>query len=167
MDLAYSTPNWILVAGFWNLKNIIPVYYHFSAPIWSIFSWLWSGSQRFSRNCSENGPDLTKQEELTLKIGLFYHEFNDEVDDLQSWKRRDFSKKSGKSLILWYWSGFKIYLGPGLVQIGTKKWSRFGPILINVGPIWKDDYLGKDDSTIVGLGELHLEEWAWPELTQP
>ena len=67
-------------------------------------------------------------EELTLKIGLFHQEFNDEGDF--------FAKlKSVKSLILWYWSGFKAHSGPDLVQIGTKKWSGFDPILINLGPI--------------------------------
>ena len=39
-------------------------------------------------------------EELTLKIGLFHHEFNDEVDVLQSWKCREFSENTGKSLII-------------------------------------------------------------------
>ena len=115
-----------------------------SAPIWSVFSGLWSGSGLFSRNWSGNGPDLHKKvriwpkmEELTLKIGLFHHEFNDEVDVLQSWKCREFSENTGKSLILRYWSGFKAYFGPDLVRIGTKKWSGIGPILINLGPIWQ------------------------------
>ena len=27
--------------------------------------------------------------------------------------------------------------GPDLVRIGIKKLSEFGPILINLGPIWK------------------------------
>ena len=76
-------------------------------------------------------------EELTLKIGLFHHEFNDEVDVLQSWKCREFSENTGKSLILRYWSGFKAYFGPDLVRIDTKKWSGIGPILINLGPIWQ------------------------------
>ena len=51
-------------------------------------------------------------DELTLKIGLFHHEFNDKVDVLQSGKLREFSKKFDKSLILWYWPGFKANLGP-------------------------------------------------------
>ena len=72
-------------------------------------------------------------DELTLKIGLFHYEFNDEVDNLQS--RKKVSKKSDESLILWYWSGFKAHLGPDLVRIGPKKWSGFGPILINLSPI--------------------------------
>ena len=76
-------------------------------------------------------------EDLTPKIGPFHHEFNDELDILQSWKRREFFKKSGKRLILLYWSGFKAHSGPDLVWIGPKKWSRFGPILINLGPIWQ------------------------------
>ena len=90
----------------------------------------------------EIGPDLHKKvriwpkmDEFTLKIGLFHHEFNDEVDVLQRWKPREFTRKSGKSLISWYWSGFKAHSGPDLVRIGNKKWSRFGPILINFGPI--------------------------------
>ena len=74
-------------------------------------------------------------DELTLKIGLFHHEFNDKVDVLQSGKLREFSKKFAKSLILWYWSGFKAHLGPDLVQIGSKNWSGFGPILTNLSPI--------------------------------
>ena len=76
-------------------------------------------------------------EELTLKIGLFHHEFNDEVDVLQSWKCQEFSENTGKSLILRYWYGFKAYFGPDLVRIGTKKWSGIGPILNNLGPIWQ------------------------------
>ena len=36
---------------------------------------------------------------------------------------------------MWYWSGFKAYYGLDLVRIGTRKWSGFGPILINLGPI--------------------------------
>ena len=67
-----------------------------------------------------------EMDELTLKIGLFHHEFNDEVDVLQSWKCREFSENTGKSLILRYWSGFKAYFGPDLVRIGTKKWSGIG-----------------------------------------
>ena len=70
-----------------------------------------------------------------LKIVLFHHQFNGEVDVLQRLKRREFSWKSGKSMILWYWSGFKVHSGLDLVRIGTKKWSGFGPILINLGPI--------------------------------
>ena len=73
-------------------------------------------------------------EELTLKIGPFQHELGDEVYVSQSSKRREFSKKSGKCLILWYWSGFKTHSGPDLVRIGTRKWSGFGPFLINLGP---------------------------------
>ena len=42
-----------------------------------------------------------------------------------------------KSLISWYWSGFRANSGLDLVRIGTKKWSVFGPILINLGPIWQ------------------------------
>ena len=98
----------------------------------------------FSRNWSRNAPDLhekvriwSKMEKLMLKIVLFHHQFNGEVDVLQRWKRREFSWKSGKSMILWYWSGFKVHSGLDLVQIGTKKWSGFGPILINLGPIWQ------------------------------
>ena len=74
-------------------------------------------------------------DEFTLKIGLFHHEFNDKVDVLQSGKLREFSKKFDKSLILWYWSGFKANLGPDLVRIGPKKWSGIGSILTNLGPI--------------------------------
>ena len=74
-------------------------------------------------------------DELTLKIGLFHYEFNDEVDNLQSRKIREVSKKSDESLILWYWSGFKAHLGPDLVRIGPKKWSGIGPILTNLSPI--------------------------------
>ena len=57
-----------------TLKNLLQKYYC-SAPIWSVFSGLWSG----------NGPYLHKKtgfdkkvEELTLKIGLFHQEFNEE-----------------------------------------------------------------------------------------
>ena len=32
---------------------------------------------------------------------------------------------------------FKANSGLDLVRIGTKKWSVFGPILINLGPIWQ------------------------------
>ena len=113
-----------------------------SALIRPVFSGLCSGSRLFSRNWFWNGPDLhkkvriwSKMEELTLKIGLFHHEFNDELNVLQSWKLWEFSKKSDKSLILWYWSGFKADSGQDLVRIGTKKHSRFGPILINLDPI--------------------------------
>ena len=115
-----------------------------SGPIWSVFSGLWSESVLFSRNLSGNGLDLhekvqiwSKMEELTLKSGLFQHKFNNEVDVLECWKRQEFSKKSGKSMILWYWSGFKVHSGLDLVRIGTKKWSGFGPILINLRPIWQ------------------------------
>ena len=74
-------------------------------------------------------------DELSLKIGLFHYEFNDEVDNLQSRKIREVSKKSDESLILWYWSGFKANLGPDLIWIGPKKWSGIGPILTNLSPI--------------------------------
>ena len=47
-----------------------------------------------------------------------------------------------KSLISWYWSGFKANSGLDLVRTGTKKWSVFGPILINLGPIWQVVALG-------------------------
>ena len=70
-------------------------------------------------------------DELTLKIGLFHHEFNDEVDVLQSWKLREFTKKFDESLISWYWSGFKAHSGPDLVRIGTKS----GPDLVLFWPI--------------------------------
>jgi len=89
----------------------------------------------------EIGPEMVriwlKMEELTLKIDLFHHGFNDEVDVLQSWKCLIFSENTGKSLILRYWSGFKAYFGPDLVRIGTKKWSGTGPILIKLSPIWQ------------------------------
>ena len=42
-------------------------------------------------------------EELTLKIGLFHHKFNYEVDVLQRWT--EIFKEI--RMILWYWSGFK------------------------------------------------------------
>ena len=97
-------------------------------------------------------------EELTQKIGPFHHEVNDELDVLQIWKRREFSKKSGICLILWYWSGFKAHSGPDLVRIGTKKWSGFGPILINLGPIWQVValLLGKDSKRI--SGHIYLDQ---------
>ena len=74
-------------------------------------------------------------DELTLKIGPFHHEFNNEVDVLQSGKLREVSKKSDKSQILWYLSGFKVHLGPDLVRISPKKCSGFGHILNNHSPI--------------------------------
>ena len=58
-----------------------------SAPIWSVFSGLWSGSRLFWRNWSGNGPDLhqkvqiwLKMEERMMKIGLFEHAFNDAMN---------------------------------------------------------------------------------------
>ena len=64
-------------------------------------------------------------------------------------------KKSGKRLILLYWSGFKAHLGPDLVRIGTNKWSGFGPILTNLGPIWQVVALGRGG---VG-GDMNIRPW--------
>ena len=37
----------------------------------------------------------------------------------------------------WYWSGFGAHLGPDLIRFRIEKWSVFGPILVNPGPIWQ------------------------------
>ena len=77
-------------------------------------------------------------EELTLKIGLFCHECSDEVDVCVAENAENFQKSLVK--LLFYGNGpdlrhIQALLGPDLVRIGTKKWSGFGPILTNLGPI--------------------------------
>ena len=57
-----------------------------------------------------------KMDGLTLKIGLFHHEFNDEKDVLQSWKLREFTKKADEK------SDFMV-----LVRIQGTFRSGFGP----------------------------------------
>ena len=70
-----------------------------------------------------------------MNIGLFEHAINDALDMMQGLKSREFSQKADKYPILWYWSGFGAHLGPDFVRFCIEKWSVFGPILVNLGPI--------------------------------
>ena len=70
-----------------------------------------------------------------MKICLFEHAFNDAMNVMQGSKSQEFSLKAGKYPIPWYWSGFGAHLGPDLVRFFIEKWSVFGPILVNLGPI--------------------------------
>ena len=134
----YQVKDW---GGWLRVILVLSLNFKPSSPIWSVFSGLWSGSGLFSRNWSRNGLDLHKKvriwpkmDEFMLKIGLF-------LSWIEWWSRCVLKLKTSKiykkSLISWYWSGFKANSSLDLVRIGTKKWSVFGPILINLGPIWQ------------------------------
>ena len=108
-----------------------------SAPIWSVFSGLWSGSRLFLKKIvwkwsgfTPKSPDLTKLASLNMHLMMLW-----------TWCRarkvEKFPIKPSKYPILWYWSGLGAHLGPDLVWFCIEKWFVFGPILVNLSPIWQ------------------------------